>query len=607
MTYRETRDRTYLEHARAIASFILNHPNLPEDGVPYWDYNAPGIPDSDRDVSAASIMASALYELRHFVPSDEGERYQRAADRIVQALWSNYRAPEEAWPFVLDGSVGNMNILSEVDVPIIYADYYFIEALRRRPPSIDSVERFTLEAAAHQARSAWSVVPEILARIHPPQFPDHLCDVTQFGASPDSTNMDDRPAILEAVAACATLGGGRVLLPPGDYLSNGPIHLENNIDLHLEEGATLRFGTNPAFYTPLVLTRWEGTFAYNYSPLIYAFRKENVAVTGKGVIDGQAEGTWSRWKRDNDGRSQETEGNKPRLRRMGAEGVPVEERIFGNGILDLDGDGINEGDGSDYYLRPSLVQFVESRNVLLEGVTLKSSPFWTSHFVLCENVIVRGTTIRRGTTNDDGIDPDGSRFVLIEDNDIHVDDDAIAIKAGRDEDGRRYPGTAFVVIRNNRLHSSVGGSVSIGSEMSGGVEWVFVENNVAHNESGRGLYIKSNMDRGGFVRNVYVRDLDVLSAAQGFEVTSDYHGYRGGNAPADVHDIFLEDVRIRDATEATLRLLGQDAAPVRRIFMRDVSFRGVETRPQLRVTADVVTENVTINGQTWHPRIRTDP
>ncbi len=481
---------------------------------------------------------------------------------------------------------------------LTFASFFLVSPLLAQ--DIPVAEVFTQEAAMAQEEAAWAMVPAILARIQAPTIPDRDCVVTDHGASPEATEQDDRPGILAALTACAEQGGGRVVLPAGDYLSEGPIHFENNINLHLEHGATLRFGTDPEDYTPLVLTRWEGTFAYNYSPLLYAHEKSNIAITGDGVIDGQTEGTWALWKRDNGGKNQETEGNKPRLRRMGGEQVPVEQRIFGNGYLDLNGDGVNEGDGKPYYLRPSLVQFISSTNILLEGVTLKSSPFWTTHFVLCENVTVRGTTIRHGTTNDDGIDPDGSRFVLIENNDIHTDDDAIAIKAGRDADGRSYPGTAYVIIRNNKLFSSVGGAMSMGSEISGGVEWVFIENNVAHNERGRGLYIKSNLDRGGFVRHVYVRDLDILSAAQGFEVTSDYKGHRGGNFPTDVHDVFLRDVRIWGATSATMRLLGQSAAPVRRLLLKDVHFRGVEHRPELRVVEELLTESVTINGKPWH-------
>jgi hypothetical protein len=131
------------------------------------------------------------------------------------------------------------------------------------------------------------------------------------------------------------------------------------------------------------------------------------------------------------------------------------------------------------------------------------------------------------------------------------------------------------------------------------VEWVFIENNVGSNENGRGLYIKSNLDRGGFVRHVYVRDLDILSSVQGFEITSDYKGYRGGSFPTDVHDIFLSDVRIWHASEIPMRLLGQEAAPVRRLLLTDVHFRGAEGPPALRAVQDLLTGGVTINGRIW--------
>lgn len=477
----------------------------------------------------------------------------------------------------------------------------FLAVATARAQRVDTARAFTFESARLQEEAAWATVPDVLDRIRPPVIPDRDCVATNFGASAEASDADDRPGIVAAMTSCAEQGGGRVVLPAGDYLSKGPIHFQSRINLHLEEGAVLHFGSNPEDYTPLVLTRWEGTFAYNYSPFLYARDREDVAITGEGVIDGRAEGTWSRWKRDNDGRNQETESNKPRLRRMGAEGVPVEKRIFGDGRLDLNGDGMNDGDGLRHYLRPGLVQFLHSSNILLEGVTLRGSPFWTTHFVLCENVIVRGTTIRSGTTNDDGIDPDGSRYVLIENNDIHVGDDAIAIKAGRDADGRAYPGTAYVVIRNNRLWSTVGGAISIGSEMSGGVEWVFVENNEARNETGAGFYVKSNLDRGGYVRHVYVRALDVEAAAQGVEIATDYKGYRGGDFPPDVHDIFLSDVRFRNVSERSIRLFGRAQAPLRRIFLENIEFTGSDARPILHETEDLFVEGVRMNGRLWTP------
>jgi polygalacturonase len=463
-------------------------------------------------------------------------------------------------------------------------------------------EGWTPESAAAQEEAAWATVPAILARIERPRIPDRDCVVTDYGADADSTDADDRPAILAALADCADAGGGRVVLPAGDYLSNGPIHFRDRIALHLEAGALLRFGTAPEMYEPLVRSFWEGVELYNYSPLLYADGRQDIAITGAGIIDGGADLFWGRWK-DMSVRSrerlQEQDWNKPRLRQMGNDQVPVSERVFGGGTFDLDGDGVNDGTGRQHHLRPSLVQFIESERILIEGVTLRNSPFWTVHPVLSEHVTVRNATIRHGTTNDDGIDPENSRYVLIEGNDIATDDDPIALKAGRDADGRRRPSTTFVVIRDNRLRSRLGGAMSIGSEMSGGVEWVFIEGNVGTNTNGRGLYLKSNLDRGGFMRHVYVRDLDLTDSVIGFGITNDYHSWRGTVFPTDVHDLFLRDVRIWNAEEVSMRLVGHPDAPVRRVSMRDVTIRGPDAMaaPVLENTNAVLTNGVTVGGR----------
>jgi hypothetical protein len=222
---------------------------------------------------------------------------------------------------------------------------------------------------------------------------------------------------------------------------------------------------------------------------------------------------------------------------------------------------------------------------------------------LCESVTIRNATIRHGTTNDDGIDPENSRYVLIEANDIATDDDPIAIKAGRDADGRRRPSTAFVVIRGNRLQSALGGAMSIGSEMSGGVEWVFIDGNVGTNTRGRGLYVKSNLDRGGFVRHVYVRDFDLTDSRIGFDVTNDYHSWRGTTFPTDVHDVFVTGTRIWAAREASLRLTGHPDAPVRRVLLRELSIRGPGEMapPALENAHDVLALDVRVDGRAWTP------
>jgi polygalacturonase len=172
-------------------------------------------------------------------------------------------------------------------------------------------------------------VAEILRRIRPPAFPDRTFDVLRFGAKGDGAT-DCRAAFARAIEECGRSGGGTVLIPSGTFLTNGPIHLTSNVNLHVAEGAKVLFGVNPEDYLPAVLTRWEGVRCYNYSPLIYCYRQKNVAITGRGVLDGQTRLFWSKWK-------QKQTPDQEALRAMGARREPIERRVFGH----------------DHYLRPA--------------------------------------------------------------------------------------------------------------------------------------------------------------------------------------------------------------------------------------------------------------
>ena len=250
----------------------------------------------------------------------------------------------------------------------------------------------------------WSAVDEILSQIQAPEFPDRDFSILDFGAS--ETSADVLPAIKEAIAACHAAGGGRVVIPPGSYTLNGPIHLKSNVNLHVSEGATLLFGTDPSFYLPLVLTRWEGMECMNYSPLIYAYGQENIAITGTGVLDGQADNqNWWPWcGKDVYGwlegmPSQRDSANRPELSRMNTAEMPVEERVFGEG----------------HYLRPNFIQPYRCKNILIEGITIKNSPMWVMHPVLSENITIRGVKVISHGPNSDGCDPEACKNVLIED------------------------------------------------------------------------------------------------------------------------------------------------------------------------------------------------
>ena len=340
---------------------------------------------------------------------------------------------------------------------------------------------------------AWAALDTLEKRIQPPTFPNRDCLITDHGAVPGG-NKDATEAIRKAIAACSAQGGGRVVVPAGVFLT-GAIHLESNINLHVSEGATLRFSTDPAAYLPVVLTRWEGIECMNYSPLIYALDRENVAVTGTGTLDGQAsDDNWWKWARKSTGHPSLASPDAKALNEMADSGTPVPDRVFGAG----------------HYLRPNFIQTYRSKNVLIEGVTLLRSPMWEVHPVLSTNVTVRQLKITSHGPNNDGCDPDSSSDVLIDSCLFDVGDDCIAIKSGRNSDGRRVGRPSEnIIVRNSTMKDGHAG-VAIGSEISGGGRNIFIENNRMDSPHlDRALRLKSNARRGGTIENVYLRNVQI--------------------------------------------------------------------------------------------------
>ena len=253
----------------------------------------------------------------------------------------------------------------------------------------------------------WQQLPAILARIKPPVFPNRDFDITKFGAVGDN-KTDCTEAFRKAITSCNSSGGGRVVVPAGQFLT-GAIHLKSNVNLHLTSDASIKFSRDPRQYLPLVFTRWEGTELMNYSPFIYAFEQENIAITGEGTIDGQAdcEHWWPWTGRKNCGWNPgDPNAAKARnlLHEMGENGTPVSERKFGEG----------------FYLRPQFIQPYRCKNVLIEGVTVKNSPMWQVNPVLCTNVTVHKLTITSSGPNTDGCDPESCTDVLIKIGRAHV-------------------------------------------------------------------------------------------------------------------------------------------------------------------------------------------
>jgi polygalacturonase len=406
------------------------------------------------------------------------------------------------------------------------------------------------------APDPWERLPGILAGIRPPTFPDRDCPVTAFGAIADGAT-DATAAFRAAIEACHRGGGGRVVVPAGVFLS-GPIHLKSNVNLHVSEGATIRFSRDPAAYLPLVLTRWEGVELMGLSPLVYAYEQHDVAITGTGTLDGQAgPGHWWPWKRSGHPRSQKPD--RDRLFAQAEAGVPVAERVYGAG----------------HYLRPQFVQPYRCTNVLIEGVTLTNAPMWVIHPVLSRNVIVRGGTVVSAGPNNDGCNPESSTDVLIEDALFDTGDDCIAIKSGRNADGRRLAAPSErIVVRGCRMRAGHGG-VTIGSEVSGSVRDVFVERcEMSSPDLERGIRFKTNAVRGGVIENVFVRDVAIGEAGSAIDVDMLYEeGAAGPHRPV-VRHVRVDRMTVRRARYA-LFIRGLEASPVEDVLVRDSVFEDV--------------------------------
>lgn len=359
--------------------------------------------------------------------------------------------------------------------------------------------RAEIEALAQSAQRAWKEMPRILRRISPPRFPAHRVDVRTFGAVGDG-QTDCTDAFKAAIDACSKAGGGTVLVPGGTYLT-GPIHLKSGVNLHVSAGATILFSPDTNKYLPVVFARYEGTELMNFSPLIYAFEQRNIALTGRGTLDArQTAAVWHQWARL--GRA-----DNARLAELANNDAPVSERVFGPGHL----------------LRPNFVQFVRCQNVLIEGIKIFGSPMWVINPVYCTNVTVRGVTVQAEGPNTDGCNPDSSTDVLIENCYFSNGDDCIAIKSGRDHDGRRVGIPSQNIVIRNCVFKDGHGGVTVGSETAGGVRNVFAENCRFDSPNlDMAIRFKTNPARGGFIENCYIRNCTINTAKVGIHMTMRY-------------------------------------------------------------------------------------
>ncbi len=431
----------------------------------------------------------------------------------------------------------------------------------------------------------WENAAEILQRISPPVFPDRIFIITKFGAVGDG-KTDCTSAIKKAIDKCSASGGGTVMVPGGIFLT-GAIHLKSNINFHVSKEAVVRFLTDPKKYLPVVFTRWEGVECMNYSPFIYAYDQENIAITGEGVLHGAgANENWWSWKGKKEAGWTSGKPNQDAARKqlfeMGENGVPVSGRVFGNG----------------FYLRPNFFAPYKCKNILVKDVTFKDSPMWFLNPVLCENISIIGVTIEGSGPNNDGCDPESCTDVLIKNCFFNTGDDCIAIKSGRNSDGRRVNVPCENIVIQDCIMKNGHGGVVIGSEMSGGVRNVYAENCTMDSPNlDRVLRIKTNSIRGGIVENVFMRNIKVGEVAEAVLKIDFYYeeGDAGAFTPI-VRNIDMENI-ISNKSKYGLWIRAYGRSPAADINIHNCVFNNVAESNIIENVRNFNLINVTINRE----------
>lgn len=400
--------------------------------------------------------------------------------------------------------------------------------------------------------------------------------ITDFGAA-QGDQQKTSAAIAQAIAAANAAGGGVVVVPEGVW-PTAKIHLRSNVNLHVAKGATLLFSERPEDYLPAVMTSWEGLECYNYSPLVYAFECDNVAITGEGTLQAKLD-VWKVWY----ARPKPHMDALVALYHMAAKKVPVAERQMATG---------------EAHLRPHFVQFNRCRNVLVEDVNIVDSPFWVLHPYLSRDVVIRRVKVRAHGHNNDGVDPEMSQNVLVEDCVFDQGDDAISVKSGRDQDAWRINVPSRNIIMRNCRVKNGHQLMAIGSELSGGVENVFVDN-CHFDNAGSGarstinniLFVKTNERRGGYVKNIHVSNVSATKIAGGvLSVETDVLYQWRDLVPTyerrltPIEGLYVSNVTVGEAA-FVCRIQGEAEMPVKNVSLRAITVARV-------LEAPVKTENV---------------
>lgn len=386
-------------------------------------------------------------------------------------------------------------------------------------------------------------------------YPDKDFNIADFGAKQKGTDSDDNciaantEAFSKAMRACNEAGGGRVVVPSGEWLT-GPIHFLSNCNLHLQEDAKVVFSSTPKYYLPAVEVSWEGLECMNYSPLIYAYKCENIAITGKGTLSPNMD-TWKIWFK----RPKAHMDALARLYDWGYKNKPVVERMMAEG---------------DNNLRPHLIHLNQCHNVMLDGFKIRNSPFWTIHIYRCTGGVARNLDVYAHGHNNDGIDLEMTRNFLVEDCTFDQGDDAVVIKAGRNHDAWRIgQPTENVVVR--RCHVRNGhGLLVVGSEISGGIRNVYMHDCTMDGKVLSLFYLKTNRRRGAFIENIYMERVKAHEMQRAFAIDTDVLYQWKDLVPTykdsvtTIRNIYMKDVECQ-ATDGIVDINGDKDLPIENV------------------------------------------
>ena len=428
-----------------------------------------------------------------------------------------------------------------------------------------------------------------LPLIETPVFKTDTFEITKYGAQADKLTKSTE-AINKAIDACHAGGGGVVLIPEGFWVT-GPVRLKSNVNLHLAKGSVLQFSDNTLDYK-LIETNWEGLEAIRCESPLYGMDLENIAITGKGLIDGAGQ-AWRPVKKSKltPPEWEHLVESGGFLNEKGDIWYPTERALKGSqlkrpGVI-AEGYTIQKAEEIREFLRPNLLSLIRCNRVLIEGVTFQNSPAWCLHPLMSKNITVRNVTVRNpwNAQNGDGIDIESCRYVLVENSTFDVGDDGICIKSGRDAEGRkRGMPTEDVIIRGCTVYHGHGGFV-VGSEMSGGARNIFVSDcNFLGTDIG--LRFKTTRGRGGVVENIYISDIRMNNIG-GSAILFDMY-YMAKDPLAMFGGADKPKVELHPVTEATPQF--------RDFQIRNVICKGAETAIFIRGLPEMNIKNIDLQN-----------